>query len=67
MKKIRFDTVVNVILIPSYKDYEIIDIHKLWYSSYYYTIERENALNEMKTYSITNNISLGDAYDQLYK
>lgn len=67
MKKIRFDTVVNVILIPSYKDYEIIDIHKMWYSSYYYTIERENALNEMKTHSITNNISLGDAYDQLYK
>tara|TARA_Y100000389_G_scaffold72434_1_gene69209 strand:- start:2448 stop:2651 length:204 start_codon:yes stop_codon:yes gene_type:complete len=67
MKKIRFDTVVNVILIPSYKEYEIIDINKLWYSSYYYTIERENALNEMKTYSITNNISLGDAYDQLYK
>ena len=67
MKKTRFDTEVNVILIPSYKDYDIADINKMWYSSYYYTIERENALNEMRMYSITNNISMGDAYDQLYK
>lgn len=45
MKKTRFDTVVNVILIPSYKDYNIADINKMWYSSYYYIIEREKALH----------------------
>ena len=45
----------------------ISDINKMWYRSYYYTIERESALNEMRMYSITNNISMGDAYDQLYK
>ena len=66
IKKIRFSNIVNVILIPTYKEYIEQNISKdLWYDNNFFTSVRNEVVNEIKVYSEKHDISFEDAYNKI--
>lgn len=66
-KILQFNSIVNVILIPSWKELKDVNLFdSIWYDPDFFKIEKQHFINEIREYSKDNNISIEDAYKNIY-
>lgn len=66
-KIVKFNHVVNVILIPTWRELKNVNLfHSIWYDSDFFKIEMQHYINEIREYSKDNNISIEEAYKNIY-
>lgn len=66
IRNVKFDKIVNVILIPSRNEYNYLS-HDLWYNSYELDKFKNEAIMEIKAYSYLKHITLKEAYLEIYQ
>lgn len=66
-KIVKFNYVVNVILIPTWRELKNVNLFdSIWYDSDFFKIEKQHYINEIREYSKDNNISIEEAYKNIY-